>query len=309
VGANPPGGGISGFRRATWGLAVPRKKRKTRAAKAAPAVKSSRAKKLLHVAVAGLLIAAVGAAAYFAFFYNGPPATTTPARVGTAGPAAGGGFMPMDQYADGLNLYEYAKGMPASASDPLGLFTEYECCTNKQKTKIMGDALRARTMIIILQNDIRKAIAADKGQYPAFTGAALQSALHVLDGAQTAIRDLKVKCELPGESRMCESGAAAWIKSVFARTVHLCPTVADSTMYSYWQYGPRNRAATLVHEGTHTRGTTDARYFDNHNERPHRVGLVQWHWIASTYDTWILYGFCIPGHDCPDSDYDATPTE
>ena len=63
-------------------------------------------------------------------------------------------------------------------------------------------------------------------------------------------------------------------------------------------YGPQNRAATLVHEGTHFGGTLDVVYFTWTNERPHDFWLTGWEDIASTYDTWIVYGFCIPGFDC-----------
>jgi len=46
----------------------------------------------------------------------------SPARVGTAGPAVGGGFISRDQYADGMNLYQYVGSNPAKYADPLGLW-------------------------------------------------------------------------------------------------------------------------------------------------------------------------------------------
>ena len=42
-------------------------------------------------------------------------------RVGTTGSAVGGGFLPRDQYVDGMNLYQYVNSAPAVRVDPLGL--------------------------------------------------------------------------------------------------------------------------------------------------------------------------------------------
>jgi len=48
------------------------------------------------------------------------PGASGPARVGTAGPAVGGGFIPRDQYADGMNLYQYVGANPTGWVDPDG---------------------------------------------------------------------------------------------------------------------------------------------------------------------------------------------
>lgn len=42
-------------------------------------------------------------------------------RVGAPGPAVGGQFIPRDQYADGMNLYQYVRSSPARFRDPSGL--------------------------------------------------------------------------------------------------------------------------------------------------------------------------------------------
>lgn len=55
----------------------------------------------------------------------GPGGTMGAPRVGTAGPAVGGGFLPRDpteQYGDGMNLYQYVGGNPISSLDPEGLY-------------------------------------------------------------------------------------------------------------------------------------------------------------------------------------------
>jgi len=42
-------------------------------------------------------------------------------RIGAGGPAVGGGFIPRDQYADGMNLYQYVGGNPVNRLDYSGL--------------------------------------------------------------------------------------------------------------------------------------------------------------------------------------------
>jgi len=53
------------------------------------------------------------------------PGAGSPARIGSVGPAVGGRFIPRDpigsnQYADGMNLYQYVGSRPAVAVDPDG---------------------------------------------------------------------------------------------------------------------------------------------------------------------------------------------
>lgn len=196
------------------------------------------------------------------------------------------------QHADGPNLYQYVGSNPINYADPSGLFRKYVCCNQNQINKIKQDEARALQQIQALQAQINAAIAADKGQYPALIGSALKKSVIYLDTAADVIRNKDVKCEPQGALKPCNAGAIAWQKWIFARTVHLCP------IYLGPRYGPNFRASTLVHEGTHFAGTLDVRYFTHHQEWPHKVGLTGWHDIASTYDTWILCGFCIPGHNC-----------
>jgi hypothetical protein len=50
----------------------------------------------------------------------GPGAGPDAPRIGTAGRAVGGGFIQRDQYADGMNLYQYVRGNPIVDADPMG---------------------------------------------------------------------------------------------------------------------------------------------------------------------------------------------
>ena len=50
------------------------------------------------------------------------PSDGIPPRVGAAGPAAAGQFVPQDQYRDGMNLCQYVKSSPLSHIDPYGLW-------------------------------------------------------------------------------------------------------------------------------------------------------------------------------------------
>ncbi len=60
-------------------------------------------------------------------FMQRDPGAGTATRAGGAGPAVGGGFIPRDQYADGMNLYQYARSSPCQFSDPMGT----KCCVTK----------------------------------------------------------------------------------------------------------------------------------------------------------------------------------
>lgn len=52
------------------------------------------------------------------------PGAGGPARVGKAGPVVGGRFIPRDQYADGMNLYQYARSRPTRYIDWAGTQAE-----------------------------------------------------------------------------------------------------------------------------------------------------------------------------------------
>jgi len=59
-------------------------------------------------------------------FMQRDPGAGSANRIGAGGPAVAGGFIPMDQYADGMNLYQYVRGNPYSLRDPSGLASENE---------------------------------------------------------------------------------------------------------------------------------------------------------------------------------------
>jgi hypothetical protein len=108
--------------------------------------------------------------------------------------------------------------------------------------------------------------------------------LKILDKAASKLKNGKAKCE-----SSCDN-AVAWA-FLFGNTVHICP--------AYWEWKDEAQSAALVHEGTHLgSGTNDIAYFWQNDESPHNVFGIGWDIIASTYDTWILTGFCIPGKDC-----------
>jgi len=194
------------------------------------------------------------------------------------------------QYADGMNLYEYTMSNPISNADPLGLKTKkFKCCTPCQKNALEADAKEAQRMISSLKLKIQAAkTSPDKKKYPAWTGYKLGNALVILNSASKKISSANVKCQ-----KKCKSAVAKAFP--LGNTVHICP--------GYWSWNDKAQAATYVHEGTHLgRATTDATYFWQKNRAPHDVGplgIIGWDIIASTYDTWILTGFCIPGHNCP----------
>jgi len=189
---------------------------------------------------------------------------------------------PQSQYADGMNLYQYVNSNPVNYVDPYGLFKKFICCSPTQQNTLTANEKTAQSQITSLKQAINTAIAADTGQYPWFTKQKLENSLKILDKASVKLKEGKAKCEIKGSP-------LAWAMP-WGDTVHICPP--------YWNISPNKQAATLVHEGTHMgAGTTDAAYFYP-NEKPHDVLIFGYDIIASTYDTWILSGFCIPGYNC-----------
>ena len=79
-------------------------------------------------AVVALGVLAADASAYYhptmGRFMSRDPGAGGPPRPGSAGPAVSGGFIPRDQYVDGMNLYQYVRSNPIIRLDPTGLWGE-----------------------------------------------------------------------------------------------------------------------------------------------------------------------------------------
>ena len=65
-------------------------------------------------------------------FLQRDPGPGGPVRIGSAGPATVGGFVPRDptgrrQYADGMNLYQYVRSNPTNRRDWTGLESSCYC--------------------------------------------------------------------------------------------------------------------------------------------------------------------------------------
>jgi hypothetical protein len=80
----------------------------------------------LIVVLAGLTAVTVSAPEASAYYHPGMgvwmsrdpgPGAGGPPRVGAGGAAVGGGFIPRDQYADGMNLYQYVRSAPVGYVD------------------------------------------------------------------------------------------------------------------------------------------------------------------------------------------------
>ncbi len=77
------------------------------------------------VGMAAIAMVTADASAYYhpgmGVFTSRDPGPGGANRIGAGGPASGGGFMPRDQYAAGMNLYQYGSSNPQMRVDPLGL--------------------------------------------------------------------------------------------------------------------------------------------------------------------------------------------
>jgi len=76
------------------------------------------------LSIVALLFPAAGASAMYhptlGRFIQQNPGTGSAMRIGAAGAAPVAKFIPMDRYADGMNLYEYARSHPPQGTDPHG---------------------------------------------------------------------------------------------------------------------------------------------------------------------------------------------
>lgn len=66
---------------------------------------------------------------------------------------------------------------------------------------------------------------------------------------------------------------------------------------NFW-HGSLRETAVIIHELSHACGTNDAAYFRHKKNTPKDVFFTAWSNIASTYEYWGTFGFCVPGIDC-----------
>ena len=133
----------------------------------------------------------------------------------------------------------------------------------------------------------------DAKNYPKGTLKKLKLAKRVVTGAMKRLPKLKVRC-VTAKHPQGPGDADAWILPG-GWVIHVMRYDQDE---GFWKTVSEWQAATLVHETTHSSAWThDSAYF--YPYPPRDVGLIEWPSIASTYDTWIFGGFCIPGVNCP----------
>lgn len=125
------------------------------------------------------------------------------------------------------------------------------------------------------------------GDFPKDATKKLRKAVDVLSKAKMTIEFGKAHCEdkeKPNEWAWSFPGID---------TIHV--------QCDYWRIKEDTQSATLVHESAHTVGVWNwpETYFWPNKEAPHDVGPFGWtgyESVASTYDTWILTQFCVPGY-------------
>ena len=185
------------------------------------------------------------------------------------------------------SLYAFVQNNPVSRTDLLGLFSKFKDCDCCQVEALKKDEAVAQAHIEGLKKSIQAvlpAILADPQKYPYRTAFKFNTALTKLDKASKKLKSATVKCE---KSSGPIASAFPWGNTV-------------KVYEAYWYYTDFGQGAHLVHEGTHMgSGTTDATYFWQNQRAPHDTFFIPWNEIASTYDSWIINGFCIPGYDCP----------
>jgi len=222
-------------------------------------------------------------------FLQRDPGVGGAVRIGAGGAAPVGGFLPRDpagtdHYADGMNLYQYARSSPAARRDPSGLLStskwvwctssqasllvETDCCSAADAKKIEEAVCRAFNSLMQVTtalNNLEEVIeAGDKGKWTrdhVHTSTQFNRFFYRRPSGATPIADLKkvraVYDELmdemddsDGTHYKCEgkkgkcSSGRAWVEPTWAWTTHICAPFIDG-------YSDKGRSETVIHELSH----------------------------------------------------------
>ncbi len=229
----------------------------------------------LIVALVGFAVLSILTADTSAYYHPGlgrwmsrDPGTGGAMRLGGTGPAVGGGFVPRDQYADGLNLYAYGKSAPILLVDPFGLVVKsFEDCTPAQEQDIiMADADVSQRLPVIIHEFGRFTFPYVMMNYIMSEGRSVKTAYLEATRYSNYNREMSVawkqmkdeldagidaKCECE-----CDEGDHAYVRGAFGNTwaqitfgpIHFCPPFFGDT--------PGERATIFLHELSHLAANT-----------------------------------------------------
>jgi hypothetical protein len=181
----------------------------------------------------------------------------------------------------------------ACQTDSLGLLAGFiDCCPNEEKALIAHEQTALNQMKTLLEQLDAAITSPNAKEYPRGTVRRLELAKRVVTGALKRLPKLKVRCVTQENSPEGDS-ASMWPGGW---AIHVYRYADDK---GFWMKVAAEQAADLVHETTHSSAWThDSAYFYPFDLPIRKIGFIDWPSIASTYDTWILAGFCIPGYNC-----------
>ena len=124
--------------------------------------------------------------------------------------------------------------------------------------------------------------------------ATLDAARSKLECANRKLQNAVITCaELSG-------GKLGWAIPMIGTGIKINPE-GHNTLYSRGNWMNLNATmhigSTIIHEMTHKCGTNDKDYFDLPNN-PMTTAGKNWHNTADVYQSWALWGFCLPGPEC-----------
>jgi len=192
-------------------------------------------------------------------------------RVGSGGTAPVGGFIPRDptesnQYADGMNLYQYVRSNPVRYRDPSGLkIDHYDCCTDAQKRaikaahdaaekklKVIKEAIDKYTYDWVLQNYVVKKNRAGgrpkHDEQTVWTNYRREMQVAIAKMQKEFRSGIGVECE-----DECKRGTVAYVYSIFS-DIHFCPP--------FFRESPSEQGSTFMHELSHLAAGTEDKAFD-----------------------------------------------
>ena len=159
----------------------------------------------------------------------------------------------------------------------------FEGCSEEEMRVLSGQLLLSEEIIAGLKDEVAGA----SEEYPGERGA-LRRVDNALDCIAKKLPKIQVKCDDLGDAH----GVAF---PVFGNKI----AIHHEAISEYSYAGSNYTSSVLIHEVSHKCGMTDGTYFHHDpTPGPSNWGLISWTRIASTYQYWVMWGFCVPGKDC-----------
>ncbi len=184
-----------------------------------------------------------------------------------------------------LNLTAMALVLLLASPARAGLEVAFQGCDENQIRKLTN--AHERNAFIV--DDLFRQIDRARVEYPQHARR-LTSARNMLACLSGKLPNLVYQCtEL--------DGADGWTVPLVGTLVKI-----DNDAINNQNWGRSNYISSImIHEAAHKCGATDSLYIhQNRAPGPRSTRFTEWMRIASTYQYWVIWGFCVPYENCPE---------